>query len=418
MDLYRVVAVVIVVAGHWLAASVTFRGGRFGDQNVLAGMPWTQWLTLLFQVIPVFFLVAGYANAASWSGWDGGWQGWLRHRLTAVLAPTTVYVGVMLATVAALQWSAVDPSQLAFGAWAVAMHLWFLPVYLLLVSATPLAVAAHRRWGWVVPVGLVLTVGAVDIAVLAGGLPATGALNYLLGWAAVYQVGIAWFAGALRGWRPALLAAVSGVGLVFLIWLGRYPLSMVGVPGQAVRNTSPPNIALLAFSAAQAGLLVVAAPAVNARLRRLSRPHALATANSTAMALYLWHMVPVVLVAIAVYPIGLLPQSALGSAAWWMTRFPWLGALALVTAVLLLLSVRVRARLARCAATLTRRVSIRPSGPMLLAGAGMSALGLVRFAVDGFAPDGRFPAVTAVLFAVGVVLGTCARAQSSKQAAQ
>ena len=68
-DLYRVLAVVIVVIGHWLLAAVTYRGGRFGYDEVLAEMPWTQWLTWFFQVVPVFFLVAGYANAASWTRW-------------------------------------------------------------------------------------------------------------------------------------------------------------------------------------------------------------------------------------------------------------------------------------------------------------------------------------------------------------
>ena len=35
VDLYRVAAVALVVAGHWLAASVAFRDGHFVRENPL-----------------------------------------------------------------------------------------------------------------------------------------------------------------------------------------------------------------------------------------------------------------------------------------------------------------------------------------------------------------------------------------------
>ena len=68
-DVYRVLAVVVVVIGHWLVSAVTFHDGQFGNDYPLALMPWTRWLTLVFQVVPVFFLVGGYASAASWTLW-------------------------------------------------------------------------------------------------------------------------------------------------------------------------------------------------------------------------------------------------------------------------------------------------------------------------------------------------------------
>jgi hypothetical protein len=46
--LYRVGAAVVVVIGHWPLAAVTYRDGRFGYQEVLAEIPWTQWLTRFF----------------------------------------------------------------------------------------------------------------------------------------------------------------------------------------------------------------------------------------------------------------------------------------------------------------------------------------------------------------------------------
>ena len=94
-DVYRVLAVVVVVIGHWLVSAVTFHDGQFGNDYPLALMPWTRWLTLVFQVVPVFFLVGGYASAASWTLWrDAGgrhWTDWVRRRLAAILGPTTAY---------------------------------------------------------------------------------------------------------------------------------------------------------------------------------------------------------------------------------------------------------------------------------------------------------------------------------------
>ena len=62
-----------------------------------------------------------------------------------------------------------------------------------------------------------------------------------------------------------LLAAGSACALWLLIWLGPYPVSMIGVPGQAVQNTEPPSVAMLAFGCAQAGL------AISRRARAQSR---------------------------------------------------------------------------------------------------------------------------------------------------
>src|SRR6478735_10794431 len=105
-DLYRVLAVIVVVLGHWLVSAVTFHDGQFGNDYPLDALPWTRWLTLVFQVVPVFFLVGGYASAASWILWrDAGgrhWTDWVRSRLAAILGPTTAYIAVMLATVAVL----------------------------------------------------------------------------------------------------------------------------------------------------------------------------------------------------------------------------------------------------------------------------------------------------------------------------
>src|SRR6478736_3313200 len=90
-------------------------------------LPWTQWLTWIFQTVPLLFLVAGYAGAASWTRHSGSSFGdWMVKRLRAVLGPTTAYVLVVLVLVAVAVLAHVDASAVAMSGWAVAMHLWFI----------------------------------------------------------------------------------------------------------------------------------------------------------------------------------------------------------------------------------------------------------------------------------------------------
>jgi fucose 4-O-acetylase-like acetyltransferase len=411
-DLYRVLAVLIVVIGHWLVSAVTYRDGRFGNDYPLAVLPWTRWLTLIFQVVPVFFLVGGYASAASWTRWTVGGgrrsSDWVRERLGAILGPTTAYVALVLGVVAVLSWIGVSSSPLSFGGWAVAIHLWFVPVYLVVLALTPVAMAAHRRWGLLVPAALAVAVAVVDIATRIGHVPGIGSANYVLCWATVYQIGICWRGGALRGTRALLLAAVAALVVATLLGLRWYPISMVGAPGAAAQNNFPPNVALLAFATAQAGLLVAAAPAVTRRLRRSRWARPLAAANTNVLALYLWQMVPVVIVALIGYPTGLLPQPATATGPWWVFRLVWLVTLAMVTAAELALLWLARSVFDRSLPAVAAPLPGWCAPPLLIAGVCIAALVLSAIAVDGFAPGGGFPTADAALYlaAIGLLILT------------
>ncbi len=65
--------------------------------------PWTQWLTLIVQVMPIFFLVGGYANAVAWeSASKNGtpYVEWLTARLRRLIGPVIpvrlVWIGIAL----------------------------------------------------------------------------------------------------------------------------------------------------------------------------------------------------------------------------------------------------------------------------------------------------------------------------------
>ena len=416
VDFYRAWGVVLIVLGHWLAGSVTYHEGQFGRQNPLVDMPWTQWLTWPFQAVPTFFLVGGYAGAVSWAhrrdAEGESRQTWLRHRLARVLGPTTVYVGLISAVVVVIELRHVAGSTLEYAGWAVAMHLWFLAVYLLVVSLTPIAIAAQRRWGLLVPTVLAAGVVAVEVVSLGAHLPYLRTANYLLCWGALYQLGIAWREGLLAGRRPVLLAVGSAIALALLILVGPYPVSMIGVPGQALQNSDPPSVAMLAFGCAQAGLVIAIAPALNRALRSGLAQRVVTIANSNVMALYLWHMIPVVIVAIVGYPAGLLPQPDEGTTQWWLARLEWVGVLSLVAAGEMVLLYWGRRIFGAPLATFAMPLPDRWAEPIMLAGAAMAAYGLSFIAADGFAPDGHFPWLTGLIFAVGVMLVALRPAES------
>ncbi|MCO5974110.1 acyltransferase family protein [Actinoallomurus soli] len=408
VDLLRVIAVVLVVLGHWLAISITYHGGHLEGQDVMARLSWTEWLSLPFQVMPVFFLVGGFANAASWTSHrtrGESWGCWLYGRAIRLVAPTTAYVLVAVAVVAVCRAAKVDPAVLRRAGWAVALHLWFLPIYLGLLAVTPGLHAAHRRWGLGVPAVLALGAAGVNTAVLLSHPPLLGWADYLLVWGVVYQLGLAWHHGALTRTRrrPLTLAAMGITVLVGLVWLGPFPVSMVGVPGARIKNSAPPSVALLAFAIGQVGLLLAAEPAMTRLLRRPHLWRAVARTNRMVMTLYLWHMAPVILAAVTLYPTGLLPPAPIGSSAWLRQRLIWMFALT-VLFIPMAMALRPAERL-----TPTRRGPDigslrRKSWPLLATGVAAVGFALARISAQGFAPSGRPLLPVLAVYTAGVFL--------------
>ncbi|AKG42766.1 acyltransferase family protein [Streptomyces xiamenensis] len=400
VDLLRITAVGFVVVGHWLLTSISDQGGHLHGEDVVDALPWTQWLTLFFQVMPLIFLAGGYANAVSWSGHHArgeSWGGWLADRARRLLVPTTVYVAVTVLAVVVCVAAGVPATVRDEVFWAVALHLWFLPMYLLLLALTPPLLALWRRLGLWLPLVFAALSAVVDVGVLGPGIPVIGWSNYLWVWGGLYLLGFAWRDGALT--RPLQLwsAAAAAALWVLLVVPGPFPVSTIGVPGARVQNASPPSIALFAYSVVLIGLLLAAEDAVR---RRLRHPRRVTAANAAAMPLYLWHMAPAMAIGAVLYPAGLLPFEPVGSGGWWLLRPVWV----LICAALLIPLVLAMARLPHPPPYPTR--TGWSTGPWLLLGAGLTAasFGLARLALRGFAPDGRLPAVPLLCYAVGVAL--------------
>ena len=409
LDQLRVVAIAAVVVGHWLATGIVYQHGHLDGVDVLSVVAWTSWLTLVLQVVPVFFVVGGYANALSWTRYHaagGSSTNWIRQRALRLLLPTSVYVAVIAVAVVGFDLGGVDRNDLSQAAWALTLHLWFLAVYLAMLVLTPALYAAQRRFGNRVTAVMVIAAVVIDVGVIERHWHLVGWVNYVLVWGTFHQLGFAWHDGLFTGrrGRPFMFTAGAVAALVLLIWWGPYPISMIGVPGARIQNASPPSAALLAFGLTQVGLVLLVAPRARRWLERADRGSLrvrIARANAFTMPVYLWHMVPLVIVAEIAYPTHLLTQPAIGSGAWWAQRIVWVALLVAVLAVVLAVLAFVSRHLGRPRRTgSASKLGLAP----LLVGIALAAAGLGRLAVQGFAPNGSLDVVTVITFAVGVVL--------------
>ncbi|MFD9319043.1 acyltransferase [Streptomyces sp. NPDC060053] len=424
VDFLRAWAILLVVLGHWLITGlIRHPDGEITAPELLATLPWTQWLTLGFQIMPLFFLAGGHAAAGSWArarAAGGSAAGWVGQRAVRLLLPTAVYSGLVLLAVGVCSALGVDRATLALVGWAMAMQFWFLPVYLLLSALTPVLYSLHERWGVRVPVGMGvvgLGVGALmtagDASSRGSAVEAIGALNYLLVWGVVYQLGLCWRDGLLGGdgrtaprapVRAWAMAVGGGLGFALLVGPGPFPVSLILVTGQELSNTDPPSAAMLAWSLAQVGVALLVAPVVRRILERARVRRAVRVLGAGSMTLYLWHMVPVLIIAAAFYLTGLAPEPRYGSAGWWALRVPWL----LVLAGLLAGVVWALRPLERGLASVDVRV--RPGAGIrgaaawrIWAGLGVSVWALTYFAGHGFAYGGEFPVWPAVGLGVGTL---------------
>jgi peptidoglycan/LPS O-acetylase OafA/YrhL len=334
VDLLRAASIFVVVIGHWLMAAPTAESGvRFTLSDMLYVAPWMQWLTWLFQVMPIFFVVGGYANAASWESARArgvGYDVWVSRRLQRLVRPVIPFVLVWCAMGISARWLGLGRQIVESGSEAAFVPTWFLAVYVLVVVTAPGMHWVWRRYGMASFWALVVAAAFVDAAARASGVEDVRWINYVFVWLAIHQLGFAWRDGTLSEPARAFSFALAGLaGLVVLRGLASYPVSMVTVPGETAANSNPPTLALLALGVTHTGLAL----ALEGPARRLLERKTLWTVtvfiNGVIMSLYLWHAtVMVLLVGVAELPggVGLILEP--NTAAWWVTRPLWLLALA------------------------------------------------------------------------------------------
>ncbi|MBS0238679.1 MAG: acyltransferase [Proteobacteria bacterium] len=388
VDFLRAVSMLVVVVGHWLAAAPYFDASNtLVNVHLLTVAPWTAWLTWVVQVMPIFFMVGGYANGVSWRAArrdDKSYAAWLEGRLRRLLWPLIPLLVFWVMIVAIEYARGVRPELISYGSQVAFIPIWFLAVYIGMILLVPVIERAWARFGmgsfWALTVAAV----AVDVAYFSSDLRWIGFANYLFVWAAIFLLGYAWLDKSRSGTSAMLICAGIGlVALILFVRVGPYPVSMIGVPGDPISNTTPPKATLIALAIMQGGLLLAAQRPARRWLEGRIPWMATVAINGGIMTLFIWHLTATTLVVLAAYltgGIGLRAEP--GSAEWWWLRIPWLlaNAIALIPIILLL---------GRFERPVTRDGEAAPAWHYVL-GAILTAGGLVLLAAHGVGGYGWF----------------------------
>lgn len=324
VDALRALAVLGVVLGHWLVTALVADGGELRVASPLSDLPWLAPISWLFQTLAVFFLVGGhvatkgYASARTRGITYGQW---LRTRLARLFGPVAAVLLVWTAVSAGLLLTGTGFDTVRTLGKLALSPLWFLLVFAALTAATPLLVRLNPLW----PLAVVLHVDLIRFGL--GGPAWLGWVNLAAGWLVPWTLGAAWTRGELERDRAGRLLLTGGTAATaLLVTAAGYPASMVGVPGAAVSNLSPPTLAAVTFGLAQCGLALL----LRGRLRRAMR-HPLAWAavalvNLSAMTVFLWHQTALMATTALGLTAGRLPglHTRPEDLTWVAARLAWL----------------------------------------------------------------------------------------------
>lgn len=373
LDAVKALALLVVVVAHSLAWLDWDAGRDPPAVAVLEARPDVWWVTWL-QVLPLFFAVGAVSNLSSWQRRPQAASFWQR-RMLRLGTPALVYAatGAALVLPVAVVADAAQPVGRL-----LAYHLWFLGVYGLVVLAVPLT----TRWAarpWPTLVLWFAIVVAVDAVRVAG--PAAGAaVNFVLVWGWVHQLGYA--LPRLRRAPPWQLVA-GGAGALLaagvLAGIGPYSRSLVSFAGDPeLSNLAPPTAVLALFGLGEVLLLAALWPWLQRLLARERLWRVVGGFAARAVGIYLWHFPVLVLLVALVLGLGRGLLAAPFGPGWWLLH---LGVLALVVAVSWQVAGVAGLVDLRLAGWLAERAS--RSVPVLLAAIGVP-VGTLMVALTGF----------------------------------
>ena len=401
VDFLRSISILVVIIGHWMIATAYVVDGEMNPGHLLAGRPQLHWLTWLFQVMPIFFIVGGYSNAVSLESAKRkgvGYAGWLSARLNRLVAPLLVLVIAWAVIAIAMILFGARPEVIQYVSQAALIPTWFLAIYIVVVILAPAAYKFWRRYGFAS--FLVFAAGAAltDLAFFEFEMHWLGWTNYFWVWLAVHHLGFAWRDDRLGRVTKRLLFSATGFAALWLLTSqGPYPLAMVGSPDPGLSNTLPPKITLLALGIFQFGLLLSLEEPMRRALKGLRLWTATVLINSMIMTVYLWHITVMVIFAALLYlaggiGLGIEP----GTSDWWWSRPVWIAVLfiLLLPVALLLSPLERRGRPADAKI---------PAPARQIAGALMICLGVALLAMYGYGggPIARLDLMSFALVIVG-----------------
>ena len=384
VDFLRIVAIAAVVFGHWLMPAPYFDGQNINLDHLFNIAPWTRWLTWLFQVMPIFFFVGGYANSASWESADRNdvaFAEWAGQRLTRLLFPLMPLILFWAMAGLATPFLQIDVGLFSEASRLALIPVWFLAVYIMVTLVTPITYSCWSRYGvwsfWALACGAIAS-DALAILMEANWIRWA---NYGFIWLAMHQLGYAWRDRYFEeNARALLFFAIGAVGLAIIITVLSYPIAMVSVPGAAMSNSRPPNVALLALGILQTALLLLVALPVRRWLERETVWGIVIAGNRIIMTLFLWHVtVLVACIGLSWLVGGFGLASVPGSETWWWLRIPWLLALIVTTFAVVALLSRFEMQ--------SKNANSAVSATQVITGGVLACGGLIFLALGGIMSD-------------------------------
>ena len=328
IDFYRVVAMLFVALGHWLAlvAITDANTGEVVGGNAIEFVPSLGWISWALQVMPLFFVVGGFSSAMSLDSHNrkgGNAPDWIAARLRRMLPPAVLLAGTWLVIIAG--GAAAGQLEIAgLALQAAAVPLWFLANYTIDTALAPFVLPRFRTNPGLVAGGLIGAFIFIEIMRIAD-VPLLPHINWVLGWLIFQVMGMAWRDGLLPTGNKLIGAAATmwAATVALVLSGGPWTVTMVNVAGIENSPTNPPTLSLMTFGAAYSLTAIAFAPRISAALA--TRPKAWAAvvgANTVAMSVYLWHMTAAVIVGAAMHFTVGLPEHIVGSADWWLFKIP------------------------------------------------------------------------------------------------
>jgi hypothetical protein len=173
-------------------AAPSLEGGRLSMGDLLRLAPWSQWLTWVFQVMPLFFIVGGYANAASWGAARRAglrYDAWIEDRLRRLVVPVVPLLVVWSVLALVAHPIGVPAEMIEIGSELAFTPTWFLAVYIMVVVVAPVTHWVWHRFGMASFWGLVAGALLVDVAGFAGGIGWLRWANYAFVWLSIHHLG-------------------------------------------------------------------------------------------------------------------------------------------------------------------------------------------------------------------------------------
>ncbi|MEP6478059.1 MAG: acyltransferase [Rhodoglobus sp.] len=319
LDLARVFCVLLVVVIHLLSVGVGSNSkGALSISQPVEAQPWFDGATWIGQIMPLFFVVGGFASLTAWRSLlrrDGDAPQYVRNRVLRLAQPALpLFIFYVVALGGALL-IGIAPDFVDAIAKGAGSPLWFLAAYTLCQAFVPMMAGFHQKAPRMTLVVLLAGVILVDSVRYATGITEIGLVNLFFVWILVQQFGF-WYADgwfAKRAWWQLLAIAV-------VCYLALWPLTSIGwYHVDMLDNLNPPTLPLVVLGLAQACILRLARPALAALMRTKAAKAVVFLAGTRLMTIYLWHLpVIIALSGLALLIPGASPQPS--SAAWWWTR--------------------------------------------------------------------------------------------------